>query len=190
MLKLIIGAVISAVVMMAWGFVFWVNLPFAARTMSELPAVDQVKPILKENVTANGVYLIPGMQPSPDADKETRAGFDALVKEGPVAKVIFKTHGRGMDDPTMYIQGLAHYFAVAFIGGIILFAAASPTYMSRVMLVFWVGVFSVVLCKVANVIWWWHPWDYALMEMGFNLVGCILMGLVMAAFVKPPVEVV
>jgi hypothetical protein len=89
--------------------------------------------------------------------------------------------------PQQYVAGLAHPFAYALIAGILLAMAAGSLrgYGSRVLFVLLAGLLASVWIAWGDAIWWFHPWTYVLGCTVYHLVSALLMGLVLAALIKP-----
>ncbi|MEM8677734.1 MAG: DUF1761 family protein [Planctomycetota bacterium] len=180
LIRLIFGSLISAVLVFVWGFVFWTLLPFPKQILTTLPGQETFIEELKAAVPESGAYMIPGgMESASDEDVLRRHA------EGPIATVLYHKAGAPPMAPKIFIQGFLHMFVAAFIAGIIIAASESNTYFSRVMLIFWVGVFCAVWVEINNVVWWYFPRDYALMRMAYHLSSCLIMGIVLAAVVRP-----
>ena len=86
------------------------------------------------------------------------------------------------------VMGFLHSLLITFLCGLITIAAAPKAYINRVMLLFWVGVVVAVWGDGGNKVWWYYPWDYTFLEMGYKVVGGILVALILAAFIRPNPE--
>ena len=59
MVRVVIAVVLSAVVQMAWGTLFWAVLPFSQTIVQELPDEGRVMAALRETVKESGHYFAP-----------------------------------------------------------------------------------------------------------------------------------
>ena len=179
-IRLIVGALISAAVVFVWGFVFWNVLPFPKQILTSLPGQETFIEELKAAIPESGAYMIPGgMEVASDEDVLRRHA------EGPIATVLYHKEGAPPMDPSVLIKGFVHMFVAAFIAGIVIAASESNSFFSRLMLVFWVGVFCAVWAEINNVVWWYFPWDYTLLKMAYHISCCLIMGIVLGAIVRP-----
>jgi hypothetical protein len=188
-IRLIIGALLAAVVLMGWGFVFWAFSPVSDSMVKRLPDEPAVIAALKKSNLETGHYFYPY------PDKDIMAGKDpskteAWKKEhrdGPLVEISYNKQGEDPMNPIMYAMGFVHFFAGALLAGLLLILALPrlPTYLGRVGFVFLLGLFATVALQLADPIWFHHPWGFALLKGGFD-VGCwLLAGLVLAAFLRP-----
>ena len=69
--RIFVSALLSAVVLMAWGFGFWGLLPFADMVIRPLPDGDMIVLDMKQTFTESGVYYHP-MPPSPSDPPECK----------------------------------------------------------------------------------------------------------------------
>jgi hypothetical protein len=187
--RVVIGAILGAAVLMGWGAAFWIFLPFGGQVMHSLPHSDVVVRELKEANTESGFYVAPGMQ-DPKASQEDQKAIKEKYKEGPVLYMTYRKDGVDLDDTMVYKQGAAHFVLCALIAGILL-AAAAPTlrsYLGRVFFVFLLGVFGALAFDLSYGIWFYHPWEFPILMAGFHTAGWLLAGIVMAAVIKAPRE--
>jgi hypothetical protein len=187
--RVILAAVISAVLMFFWGFVYWGPvLNMTSRLMDTLPEdaeLDVIAPLRAGN-TADGMYLYPG--PLADMnDEAAKAAWDKKLAEGPAFQMAYRQGGVSPTDPVMFAKGLAHSFVIGLLSATLLATIVHglPTYASRVGVLLLVAIIAAVWTNVGGVIWWFHPTRYAAGQMAYELVGGLLIALVTAAIVKP-----
>jgi hypothetical protein len=188
--RVVVAAVISAVLMFAWGFVFWGPvLSMTAKLVSPLPAgaeLDVVAPLRAARVL-DGMYAYPG----PLADMSDEAAAEAWEKklhEGPLFQMAYRSEGVSPMDPTMFAKSLAHSFVIALLSGLLLTMVlhALPSYASRVGFLAMVSVIAAFWTNGSNVIWWFHSSEYAAGSMAYEFVAGLLMALATAAIVRLP----
>jgi hypothetical protein len=185
--RVVIGAILGAAVLMGWGAAFWMLLPFGAQEMHSLPRGDAVVRELQAAKAESGFYVVPAMQ-DPKASPEEQKATKEKYKEGPVAYMTYRKEGVDLDDTMVYKQGAAHFVLCALIAGILL-AAAAPTlrsYVGRVFFIFLLGVFGALAFDLSYGIWFYHPWGFPILMAGFHTAGWLLAGIVMAAVIKAP----
>jgi hypothetical protein len=189
-LRVLLGALLAAVVLFVWGAVFWMALPFASAVMHPLPNGDALVRTLKESLPRSGVYLFPWPDETNTAAADPATGECDFVKkhrEGPLVQLTYRTDGLDPMSAQTLLIGFGHLFVSALIAGGLL-AAALPglrSYGARVLFVFLLGVFASVAVDLAGPIWFHHPWEFPLMMAGFDTVNWLLAGLVLPWVIRP-----
>jgi hypothetical protein len=187
--RVIFAAILSALLMFFWGFVFWGPvLNMTARLMAPLPEdaeLDVIAP-LRGNSVPDGMYVYPGAA----GDARDKAAVDAWnkkVEEGPLLHMAYQQQGISPMDLKMFAKGLAHSFVIALLSATLLATVVHglPTYASRVGVLFLVSLIAAIWTNVGNVIWWFHTIDYAAGQIAYTVVGGLLMALATAAIIKP-----
>jgi hypothetical protein len=186
--RLILGAFLSAMVLMVWGAVFWVATPVPYEVMKKHPQQDALARMLKEQNLESGTYFIP----FPDkevvrgGDMKAMQELDDKMQEGPLIQLTYRKEGVNPSSPVWYALGFGHFFVSALlVGGLLVTALPGlRSYVARWLFVSLVGIFAAVAIHLSFPIWFHHPWGFALMEAGFAAVGWLLAGAVMAAVVR------
>ena len=187
-LRLIVGSVVSAAVLMAWGMLFWMVLPFGELAIHPLPDGDRLGALLHETIPETGSYVWPmpeGGQQQPAGEGDENGAEPAAMSGRPFIHVFYSQEGSDPNGPTMYGLGFAHFAGTSLLVGCLLWFANLKWYISRVGLTVLSGVMAIWWQNFGDVIWWHHSCLYHVVLGGFELVGAVLMGLVMAAFVGP-----
>jgi hypothetical protein len=190
-IRVFTAALLSAVLMFFWGFVYWGPvLNMTGKIMSPLPAdveLDVLAP-LRSAKTLDGMYAYPG--PLKDMnDEKTVADWEAKIKEGPIVHMSYHAGGVSPMDPAMMAKGFAHNFVVALLAAILLAVVAHGllSYASRVGVLLLVALIAAIWTNVAHVIWWFDTPRYAAGQMIYEVVAGLVMALVTAAVVRPRV---
>lgn len=185
MARVVIAVVLSAVVQMAWGTLFWAVLPFSQTIVQELPDEGRVMAALRETVKESGHYFAP----HPNRAKGSE-GTKALLEEqrrGPLVEIVYQKNGVDPMGPMFLGMGFGHYLVSSLLM-VLLLVWALPrleTYLSRVGFIVLVSIFAVVATHLGNPVWFHHPWTFSLVQSGYMVVGWILAGLVMGAVIRP-----
>lgn len=182
----VIAAALSAIVLMAWGFVFWTLLPFPMDYIHTLPNEDAIGAVFQDNQVAPGVYTYPGPDGMNADDEATVEAWKSKHLAGPILHV-FVSNGLEPMAPTMYMKGMLHFFVSSLIAGTLLAIAGNSLtgYGARVAFVAGLGLFAAVFVGMGDVVWFYHPLGYQLMLACFLISSWILAGLVLAAFIRP-----
>ncbi|MEM7315000.1 MAG: hypothetical protein AAF497_17780 [Planctomycetota bacterium] len=183
-MRFIIGAILSAVLLFFWGFYYWTINPMASQIIQPVPNDAALVGEMTNLIGKSGVYYMPPM-PTDENNADLMAEFTERHEAGPIARIFYRHEGATPMDPMTMLKGFLHGLLVSVLAGLILLAASPNSYPNRVMLIFWVGVFTAVWTQLSNNIWWYYPMNYCLLEMGYYIVGALLIGLAMGAFVRP-----
>lgn len=188
-MRVLLAALLSAVAMFFWGFVFWGPvLNMTVRLMAPLPAtveLDALAPLRAEKL-ADGMYVYPG--PLVDqSDEAAVKAWETKVNEGPIVHMTYKSSGVSPMDPGMFAKGFAHSFVLALLGGVLLSSVAAylPNYGRRFAVLALASLIAALWTPIGDMIWWFHPTKYALGAAAYTLVAGLLMAAITAAIVKP-----
>ncbi len=187
--RVVTAAILSAILMFFWGFVFWGPvLNMTAKLMSPLAEnveLDVIAP-LRGAQTPDGMYVYPG----PLKDQGDKAAEEAWMKQveaGPLMRLAYRQQGFSPTDPTLYAKGFGHSFLIALLsaGLLAMVAHALPSYASRVGVLLLVSVIAALWTNLGDVIWWFHSPRYAAGQIVYTVVAGLLMALATAAIVRP-----
>jgi hypothetical protein len=190
MIRLFVGALLSAVVLFAWGFVFWSASHVMYQFMHRLPDEDEAVQLFQDHDLESGTYLVP----FPDAaalngtDKDKEGVYLARRVKGPLMEIIYRKEGAASPtNPLVLARGFCHYFAASLLAAVLLILAQPglPRYPMRVLFVFLAGVFATVAITFAKPIWFFHPWPTVLYEAAFQTIGWLLAGMVLGLVIRP-----
>lgn len=185
MVRGLVGALLAAVVLFVWGFVYWDVSPLKFWVMRALPDGAGLAQALNERIPHDGIYFYPGFDPELHA-RDPGAERERLLKqyaEGPIVQVVLHKGGIG-PMPLSLAQGFAHQFVWALVAAGLLTLTAPPSYLGRVILVTGIGLFAAV-GMLQQAIWLNYPWYWVLFQAGSTAGGWFVAGLVLAAVVKP-----
>jgi hypothetical protein len=188
LLRISLAALLSAVVLMLWGYVFWIGLGVPGAVLHPLPAADQLAPALKAKIPQAGVYLWPN-PPTEHVleDPKQLAAYASAFRQGPIVHLFYLPDGINPVGITIFARGLLHFFASSWLAGWLL-AMIGPrraTYRSLIGFVLLLGVFAAVFVNLSPPIWFQHPWGYHLVLAAFDCFNALLMGIVLGAIIKP-----
>ena len=88
MVRVIIAVVLSAVVQMTWGFLFWAVMPFSQTIVQELPDEGRVMAALRETVKESGHYFAP--HPSRGKDSQGEKAVMEEIRQGPLVEIVYQ----------------------------------------------------------------------------------------------------
>lgn len=188
-MRILLAALLSAVAMFAWGFVFWGPvLNMTVRLMAPLPAaieLDALAPLRAEKLS-DGIYAYPG--PLVDqTDEAAVAAWEKKITDGPIVHMTYRASGVSPMDPMMFAQGLAHNFVLALLAGVLLSSVGAnlPSFARRFAVLALAALIAALWTPIGDMIWWFHPTKYALGSAAYTLVAGLLMAGITAGIVKP-----
>lgn len=186
-IRVLLAAVLSAVLMFLWGAVYWMVLGGAERTQAPLPPESQkaIVNAMKSSGMETGMYMHPF--PVNDSDEEATMRADADHLNGPLFQLAYHKEGAPVMDPKLMGMGLAHMALVALVAASLtaLVAKSLPTLPRRFAFVLLLAVMASVWANLGDVIWWRHPLHYAAGNMLYQVIAGALMAAVIALLVKP-----
>ncbi len=183
-----VASLVSAIILFAWGFVFWGLLansiaPFKALTGDSEREVIEA---LQKNLPESGAYLYPW----PDADaadpEQEMKAFEQKHADGPLVTIIYSQAGYPTSEmAAVMVWGFLHMLVSAVVVAILL-AMAGPMccYGMRVLFVVVLGVFASLWIHIQDLIWFHYPLDFVLFHSTYHVVAWVLAGFVIAAIVR------
>ena len=174
--KVIIGALLGGVILLFWQTAVHMVLGIYNDAFVELTDPVVVEKVLRENLTGSGMIVIPLPEPG-DTDAEAKAmeklttGFSLFG-----AVNLAGRHGFGA---MLGVQFALNVLASALLMFVLL-AANTPTLGSRLALVLCFAVFAVLTELIPNWNWGGSSLAYIGRQIGEQIVGWALVGLVLA----------
>ena len=174
--KVIIGALLGGVVLLLWQFAVRELLGIYDDAFVKLEDPAAVEAVLKENLSGSGMIVIPHPEPG-DTDAEAKAmeklttGFSLFG-----AVNLAGRHGFGA---MLGVQFALNVLASAVLMFVLL-AANPSTLGSRIALVLCFAVFAVLTELIPNWNWGGSSLAYIGRQIGEQIVGWALVGLVLA----------
>jgi hypothetical protein len=179
MARTVIGVLIAAVVIYAWGFVYWGMGPYREVIWKQTKSGEAAGKALSMHFTERGTYFVPNA-----ADPDT---LEARYTKGPVAFVhMLAPEGRPMVDTMIMGTGFVLNLVVIVLVAVLLHNVTPfiPTYLGRVGLVTLAGITASVLIDGGDVVWWQIPWEWKVYQATYNISVWIIAALILAAFIR------
>lgn len=182
MIRLAIGSILGGIAQFLLGFLFWGTplgrIPFTYLTDGQSADIQTT---LARNLTVSGTgaYLVPA--------HDTAQGT-VQFGNGPVALVLFNTHGFPLTMPSALAGGLALSILATFLLALALHAAAdrAGTFATRMRIVVLVSVATALYFTLAQPVYnYYMPWGYFVYLALTQAIGLIAAGFVVAKWFLP-----
>ncbi len=185
-MRFILGVLIAGAALFMWGFVYWTISPFSKSVIQtfETGTEEALATSLKTHIGKSGVFVAP-KPPEDFSDVPGVEAFGERHRQGPVYMLFYHQDGLEPMSMSTLVYGFLHAVLIALVAGLVLVAAGPPRYLNRVMLIFWIAVFGSVWADLGNVLWWHHPWNFCCLQMGYHMVGGLIIGVILAGLVRP-----
>ena len=174
--KVIIGALLGGVVLLLWQFAVRELLGIYDDAFVKLKDPAAVEAVLKENLTGSGIIVIPHPEPG-DTDAQAKA-MEKLTTGFSLFGAV-NLAGRNSFGTALGIQFALNVLASAVLMFVLL-AANPSTLGSRIALVLCFAVFAVLTELIPNWNWGGSSLAYIGRQIGEQIVGWALVGLVLA----------
>lgn len=178
-MKKLLGIVLSAVAMFAFGAVYWMSPLSASFTKiveNDGSAQRQLGDLFKES----GTYVIPG-------DHKDEAKFTERFKAGPLALVHVQLEGRSPMDAKVMVMGFVHELITMIIAALVMGSLPGflKTYTKRVGFMMTIGGLIAWYGDLGDAIWWYNSWEFSMVVGVYTFLAWTIAGLVLSAFIKP-----
>ena len=186
--RLLFGSLAGAVILMAWGFLFWVVLIPPGKVVLAAPGELALAETIANALPASGTYFIP--QPPQKAQGGGDAEFDEFRARhiaGPIMMLHYNMRGADPLSLGVYLRGFLHFLVTTLLAGMILLLALPGlnSYLRRLVMIFGLGVFAAVTVRLSDPVWWHLPWPFHVYGAIFLISGWLLAGIVMAWIIHP-----
>jgi hypothetical protein len=185
--RLIVPALLTAIVVFIWMFISWGVLYWHNIDIKNFPDETEIMH-MKAVMHEPGIYVYPGFPPGEeDAQKE----WEAKHLSGPIVNfMVYNPAGADPTNPVLFIKSFVINFIAAFIAGVLLMMtlAQNPSYWRRVIFVMMLGLFAAFIGPFVEWNWWGFPLGYTLVNVADYCVTWFFAGLVLAWRIKPEVS--
>jgi hypothetical protein len=182
-MRVILAAVLGGIVMFGWGAVSHMVLNIDADAFKMIPNEAAVAASMKENIPADGMYFVPGLDMTRHPTDEEMAAFEAKHKVGPTALIVYHQAGGEIMTPMQFGVQFGACVAAALLGAIIL-AFAAVGFGRGVIISTLIGLAAWVSISIPYWNWYQFPTAFIRGEFIDQVVGWFLAGLVMAFILR------
>lgn len=182
-LRILVAGILGGIVMYVWTSVAHVALPIAQIGVSGMSHEDTVLPALNAATgMKRGFYFFPFVDMNA---KNAMATEEAKLKVEPTGIVIYQPPGTSGMTPIMLIREFLTELVEALIAAFLLAQTGIASYLGRVGFVALTGVVSTLATNVSYWNWYGFPANYTLANMFIEIVGFLLAGFAIAAWLRP-----
>lgn len=181
-MRTFIAGLIGGVVFFMWAAFAHMVLPIGEMGMQRPASEDAVIATASENMSAPGVYMVPGLSAEQMKDEAAVKAYSDKAKANPYAFVVYQPQGKdGMDMGrnlvTQFISDTLAAIVVAFV-----LALGAFDFAKRVFIATALGLFSWLTLSVPYWNWYRFPTDFTLGALLEQVIGWLLAGVAMAWF--------
>ena len=185
--RVLLAAVISAVLMMGWGFLYWGVFNAPSKFLDPVPLPIETSSEIKAMLPKSGMYVYPF--PPKMSDAQGQVIFKTKHENGPLMRISYQLEGGPAMPATTMVKGFALDFFVALLAACLTAMASSslPQCDKRFTFVLLLSLMATVWVNVGDVIWWFSTPGYCLGNIAYGMGAGLLMAIVIAALVSRPV---
>ncbi|HEY6182961.1 MAG TPA: hypothetical protein VIW67_11985 [Terriglobales bacterium] len=182
MAKVLLAGILGGLALFMWG-----GLSHMVIGLGEVGVQNIQRPVydsIKATIPQSGFYFFP--------ENDGKGNMKDEFKGGPTGILIYKPTGAGAPMTGQLINETILNIVQALLAAYLLSLAAAKLvrYPQRVGFVFVLGILSAIATNIEYWNWYGFPSSYTMAYIIDKLIGFMVVGLVVAAFVKPAVGVV
>jgi len=190
--RVVIGGILGGLTMFVWLFVAHEFLPLGELGVGEIPNEGPVLSAMQSAIPQAGIYLFPGMGLGPSPTMQQRnAAMPAYMKkyeQSPHGMLIYHpASGAYPFGAALGREGALNLLEGLLAAWLLSWAVAGRAYSERAGFVVILGALAAVTTNVEYWNWYGFPGNYVAGYMVTQIIGFVLVGLVVAAFVKSEV---
>jgi hypothetical protein len=174
--KILLGGILGGLALFMWG-----GLSHMVIRLGEVGIQNIQKPVydsMKTSIAQPGFYFFP--------ESDMKGTIKDEYKGGPVGILIFKPTGAGAPITGQLINEAILNIIQALIAAYLLSLTTKLTrYPQRVGFVFVLGILGAIATNIEYWNWYGFPSAYTAGAIVDKLIGFMVVGLIVAAFVKP-----
>ncbi len=179
-MRVLIAALLGAVVLFLWEFVAHMLLPVGQMGMRLPQNENGVLQAIATDLPKPGIYILPSLDPAKMSDAAAVQAYKAKTASNPLAFVVVSSAGQDLTDMG---QNLAEQFASDFLGAVLaalVLGATAWGFGARVLGSAAFGVFGWLENIVPLWNWYRFPSDFMVGNLIEQGVGWLLAGIAIA----------
>jgi hypothetical protein len=182
-MRFIVAGTVGAIALFVWTSIAHMATPLAEAGIAKIENEKPVLDAMKQGVGPKaGMYFFPWVDPKDPKMMEKTA---VLMKTKPSGILIYAPPGVSADITPMLIGEFVKELVQALVAAFLLSLTALTGYFARAGFVAALGVFAALGQDVSYYIWYGFPLSYTLGQIAIGVIGAAVMGLAIAALLKP-----
>lgn len=181
MKKLILCALLAAIVAQLWGMISWMVLPWHMTDFKQFKNDALVAEVMRSELQGSGLYTLPNMDPTVHQNEAAMAEWNDKARKGPFAFISVRADGV---EPGMALP-MAIGFLLNFIIATILFWLVGKTSITcpkrRTVFIAVAGSVGALYPHISNWSWWAFPLTYCAVGVIDLFITWALAGFAMVA---------
>jgi hypothetical protein len=182
MKRIIIGALVGAIIFFVFQAAMWMG-GIHKDVYSYTPNQEQILDNLNRNLSAEGMYMIPALDPASNPTHEQEEAYMAQNVGKPWAMVFYHTSMSGMD-PMYLVKGFLYAFIAAFMTAMVLYYGKFDAFSTRWMVAMSFAVFTLCQGVLDEMNWWSYPWSFIRPQVIDMILGWGLTSVWLGKYVK------
>jgi hypothetical protein len=168
------------------GFLAWTVIPLHESSYRSLPDEAPLVSALRDHVPETGVYYFPGLDLADAGNEALMDAWTERHRAGPLGMVVYRSEGADPGSPVLFVRGFGLCLLTSGLASLLLAAATGRlrTFVGRVAFVASLGLLVAVASDLVAWNWLYVPTDYTWWMVVDRLIGWVLLGLVLAFFVR------
>lgn len=171
--KILLGGIVGAIILFAWGMFSWMYLPWHMRTLNNFKDETAVSQAISANAPQSGIYVLPSMT---TAEKGPQAGM-------PMVFASVDAKGMPASMTPQIIKGFIIQFIIAALLTWILLLS-SRSYAQNLGMIILLALTAAVAGNLPYWNWFSFDMNYTLVMIADTLVGWFLAGLALARIAR------
>jgi hypothetical protein len=176
--RIVLAGLVGGIVTFVWGALSHRALPLGEVGLQNMPAEEQLVPLLKQSITTRGLYAFPGMDRKDKSEAACNA-WEEKLKAGPQGLLIYDPAG----GEVMSLGQLGIEFVSNFLAAMLLAVVLSGLRAGKfagALVGAGMGLFAWLSISISYWNWYRFPADFTTSEMIQQGVGGALTGLAIA----------
>ncbi len=180
--RILLASLLAAVVAFFWGFVSWAMLPWHnPMNFKNSAAVSEA---IKASAPDHGIYMLPSGAESM-SDEAGMKRIEEELKTGPFVWAVVRPAPTSMDMAGPMVLGFLRAFLAAVILSLMLSQLGRDCFRSRVLFCVTAYLLVSINGDAPNWIWFHGPTKNLLIMTADHLIEGLLVGLILAKFIRP-----
>lgn len=180
MKKIILPALVGAVVAFIWGMLSWMALPWHHNNFSGLTDEASVATVVKSNAPKEGIYFLPYMAPTDHGNAEKEAVWTEKATTGPFSFMVVVPNGITHKMGQMMLTQFLLVFIVAFLLTWLLSHTTVTCNKKKALLTAAAALTGALIAHGSHWNWWHFPTTYTVINIADMGIQWFLAGFAMA----------